>query len=358
MEPFYFYAFISYIRFTFKPVVMKTKLLLGFLFCSFLGNAQAPINTFYIDDNVYYSVVDSATPIDQTGSGANQVWNFDQLTEVGTSNYTTSAPTSGEATTYPGTTDVILGTFTPSAATSQLFTKNIANTVSITGLSAAGLELNFSTNNALLGTFPLSYGYNNTDAVAGTYTYTTYSGTFTGNIVTSVDAYGTLTRNTGGLSPSAVTRLKTVITISLNYSFFTNIGTITQTSYSYYSNTAVGFNGPLFRAATTTAVVPLASIDQTDTTLESFSAVTLGVATNVRENQIQITPNPVKDRLYLNTDATLTINSATIVDSNGRTVLAPPTVEQSYDLSRLQKGIYFINLNTNKGKVTKKIIKE
>ena len=336
---------------------MKTKLLFVLLFVSVASFAQAPITTFYIDDNVYYSVVSSGTAIDQSASGANQVWNFDQLSEVGTSNYTKSAPTSGEATTYPGTTTVILGTFTPSA-TSQLFTKSVANTVSITGLLAAGLQLNFSTNNALLGTFPLGYGYNNTDTVAGTYNYTTYAGTFTGNIVTSVDAFGTLTRNVGGISPSNVTRLKTVITISLNYGFFTNVGTITQTSYSYFSTTSTGFNGPLFRSVTTSAVVPLASIDQTDTTMESFAAVVLGVTTNLKENQIQIAPNPLKDRLYLNTDTNTIVNSTTIVDLNGRIVLRPTLIEQTYDVSQLQKGVYFINFNTNKGIVTKKIIKE
>ena len=340
---------------------MKIKLLFAFLLVSIMGFAQAPISTFYIDHNPIYSVVTSAIDLNHS-AGANQVWNFDQLIEVGTSQYDKIAPTTSEATTYPGTNAVIVNTTTVNSTTtvSQMFTKDAASTISITGLLAngVGLQLNFSTNNATLGTFPLTYGYSNSDAVAGTYSYTTYSGTFTGNIVTSVDAYGTLSRNIGTLSPRNVTRLKTVITLSLNYGFFTNVGTITQTTYSYYSDTSTGFNGPIFRSATTSAVVPLASIDQTDTTMESYVYDLLGVASNVKELQIQMTPNPVKDRLYINTNANVVVNAATVMDSSGRIVLTPTALEQSYDLSALQKGVYFINIITNKGTVTKKIIKE
>ena len=103
-----------------------------------------------------------------------------------------------------------------------MYTKNTANTISITGISADDLIVNFVTNNATLGLFPMSFGYSNSDTVAGNYTYTTYSGTFTGTLVTTVDAHGTLNLNntSGGFYTGNITRLKTVLNLSLNYSFF------------------------------------------------------------------------------------------------------------------------------------------
>ena len=340
---------------------MKITLLFGFLLLSFLTNAQSPINSFYIQDDAYFAVVTSNTPIDQTASGANQVWNFDQLVAVGTSNYTNAFPNAEETATFPNTNGVILSTSTNNmvTATSQLFLKDVATVISITGLRSADLELNFTSNNATLGAFPMNYGFTNTDLVAGTFSYTTYSGTFTGNIVTSVDAYGTLYRNEGGIPNSNVTRLKTVITISLNYGFFNNVGTITQTTYSYYQNAPSSVNAPLFRTSTTTAVVPLASIDQTDTLMESFSAVILGTdGVSYQKKGLEIAPNPVVNRLELKLNDTLTVYSIAIVDAAGKIVLTQDMPQQFIDVSALQKGIYLVKIETNQGSMTKKILKE
>jgi Secretion system C-terminal sorting domain len=339
---------------------MKTKLLVLLTLFTLLSFGQSPINSFYVDDNAVFALVSSNTAIDQTASGPNQVWNFDQLVQFGTSNYTKMTPTPDEILTFPNTNSVVLSTSnTLTATTSQMFVKDIASVISITGLRAAGLELNFSTNNATLGAFPMNYGYTNTDPVSGTYIYTTYSGTFTGNIVTSVDAYGTLYRNVGGVPNSNATRLKTVITISLNYGFFTNVGTITQTTYSYYQNPLISSDGLLFRTATTSAVVPLASIDQTDVSMESYLATTLSTESeDFITNQIQIAPNPITDRLNLHTNESIIPQSITIVDSSGRVVTTLGIKEKSIDVSQLQKGIYLAKITTNKGIVTKKIIKE
>lgn len=340
---------------------MKTKLLFGMLLVSFCSVAQTPIGSFYIDDNANFTVVSSNTAINQTASGANQVWNFNQLVNIGNSTYTNSLPTPAQVTTFPNTNAIILETNTANFVTntSQFFTKNVASVVSITGLISTGLQLNFSTNNATLGAFPMTYGYTNSDPVAGNYVYGTYSGTFTGTMVTSVDAYGTLYRNIGGVANSNATRLKTVITISLNYGFLSNIGTITQTTYSYYSADLVDVNAPLFRTATTVSVVPIASINQTDELMETFLNVTLGTeAVAYDANPLQIAPNPVKDFLKLKTNENVVPKSVSIIDSSGRMVYNQTIAEKIMDVSSLQKGIYFVKIETNKGTITKKIQKE
>ena len=343
----------------FKTYIMKIKILFGFLFITFLNNAQTPVNSFYVNNDAVFAVVTSNTPIDQSAPGANQIWNFDQLMMAGTSNYTNNTPTTEESSTFPNTNHVVVSTSVSNSviATSQLFIKDLASVISITGLRSTDLELNFSTNNATLGAFPLNYGYTNTDAVAGTYSYTTYSGTFTGNIVTSVDAYGTLNRNIGAIPSSAVTRLKTVLTISLNYGFFSNVGTITQTTYSYYS--AALADGPLFRTATTSAVVPLAMINQTGTLMETYVATTLGTQqVSLSANMVQIAPNPVTNSLHLEAPQSMIVNSWTIIDSAGRTVLTQNTTEKTIDVSGFQNGIYFAKINTPAGTYVRRFIKE
>ncbi len=334
---------------------MKTKLLITFLLLSLVSFAQTPINSFYSNNDAIFSVVTSANPIDQSASGANLVWNFNDLTSVGQSQYITSSPTPAEVSTYPNTNAVIGSSAPGGPTTSQLFTKNINSVVSITGLLAAGLELNFITNNATLGAFPMNYGFSNTDNVAGTYNYTTYSGTFTGTIVTTVDAYGTLNANIGSYTNANATRLKTVINISLNYGFFTNVGTITQTTYSYYSN-LIGVNAPLFRTATTSAVVPLASIDQTDTTIESYSYSILKNDSFSQSPTLQIAPNPVVDVMTVKANNDQKILSVSISDLNGRIVLNS-NLENAINVSSLQKGIYIANITTYKGTFSKKMIK-
>ena len=144
-----------------------------------------------------------------------------------------------------------------------------------------------------------------------------------------------------------------MITIHLNYGFLTNIGTITQTTYSYYTTTNM-----IFRTSTTTSLVPLASIDQTDSTMESYIG-SLGIETNnLQANSIQIAPNPVKNILELQTNESINIVAITIIDADGRNVLVRDTTEKSIDVSSLQKGIYFAKVVTNKGVITKEIIKE
>lgn len=339
---------------------MKLKLLLSLLLINTIGFAQSPINSFYGTNNTIYSLLTSANALDHGAGGANQTWTFGSLVSLGTSTYTYVAPTAAETTTYPGTTNVIVTTTNDGTTTTvgKMFTKNTAgNNFSITGLNGTDLNINFSTNNANLGVFPMVYGYTNTDTnVSGTYNYTTYSGTFTGTLTTSVDAYGTLNLPGYGTNFSA-TRLKTVLNISLNYGFFTNVGTVTQTSYTYYAPTFLP-NDFLFRSVTTAAVVPLASIDQTNTTLErSNAAVLLNSNQDFQSVWIQ---NPVQNTIEINTSNTIENAAICVTDMLGKTIYrtANTTIDGTFEIPvSLSKGMYLITIGNESGNVTKKIIK-
>lgn len=337
---------------------MRTKLLLLLLAFGFIAQAQIPIDHFFIGNTNVYSVMTAAAPLDQSASGANVTWNFSGLTVVGDSSYNDYTPTPAEVTQYPGTTGVIVHTEPVGVgAQSQLYYKNQGNTISITGISNDQFKLNYITNNALLGTFPLTYGYTNSDVTSGTYVYGTYSGTFTGTFNTSVDAYGTTNQ-----TATQVTRLKTVQNISLNYGPFTNVGTATITTYSYYGLTNVDdiFNGTLvnlFATSNTLINVPTLGINENLEQIERYDYSVLSTKNTVLAvHQIEIAPNPVGNNLNLATSDQIEIRAVRITDVSGKTILMSDS--KTTDVAQLQKGIYFVTVDSNKGQVIKKFVKK
>lgn len=341
---------------------MKLKLLLLLNLVVFSGFCQSPISTFYGANNSSFATLTSANALDHSATGANQAWNFNQLVSLGTSVHTYVAPTTAETTNYPGTTNVIVTTATQGTTTTtgNLYTKDVSSVVSITGLTASGLTANFNTNNATLGAFPMNYGFTNNDNVAGNYTYTTYNGTFTGTLVTTVDAYGTLTLNDpgNGAYSGTVTRLKTVLNISLNYGFFSNIGTVTQTSYSYYDATFPS-NNPVLRSVNTIALVPLLSVNQNDTTIEKFATSTLFLSQNMSTDNLWI-KNPIYNSVQINSNYTIENASIYITDILGKTIFTSDnqSINGSLEIPvSLSNGVYLITIKNDKGTITKKIVK-
>ncbi len=329
---------------------MKTKLLL--LFSLFAAGASAQsVTSYYGDNNMEYSLFSAATPLDHAPSGADQTWSFSGLTLTGSVTDVVGPPTGPETVTYPGTTgtSTTSGMENASPTTSKIFSKDVAGAISVTGIASDGLVLNYSTDNALVGTYPLAYGYLNSDSVAGTFSYTTYSGTFSGNVTTEVDAYGTLSLDPGP-DNTAVVRVKTTQTIDLFYAPFGDVGDVTITSYSYYTS---GSNSPLLRTVTTTMVVNLLSINQTRTRIEIMSSA-LGVDA-ISKTLVQVSPNPVNDVLNVISEGNETVRAIRLVDVNGRIVAE--SAAATINVSQLQKGMYLAMITTDSGTSTKKIVK-
>lgn len=340
---------------------MKTKLLFLSLIATALVQAQGPVPSYYGTNDAVFSVV-TGNAINHNASGANATWNFSNMGVIGQSVDTERATTTSENSSFPTSTKVVITAsdyLDGTSAEFKIFSKAPANALSITGIDNGGLLLNYNTNNALLGTFPLNYGYTNTDNIAGSYDNGEYSGTFTGTLVTSVDAWGTL--NTGGTGQTAysgaVTRLKTVQNISLNYGIFNGVGTVVVTTYSYYPTTGnslpVGI--PRFRSTTTSVNVPLLSINQTLSQNESFLALLLANEGFAKAAQdVVLAPNPVDQTLNVNTSAH--IQNISVTDALGKIVLH--ATEAQTDVSALTPGVYFATITTDAGSTTKKFIKK
>lgn len=334
---------------------MKLKLLISALFISGAAFAQEPIPAFYtfnggVEEDVY-TFVSSPTPIDQSATGANIAWNFSQLTTEGQSFTAVTVPTATEVAAFPGSTMLVrtlVGT-NEEDVTNYYLATSLNGGYSITGFQSAGTELNYSTDNGFIGNFPLSYGYSNTDDIAGTFQGMGYNGSFVGTATSIVDAYGTLTLD-DFREDIPVTRLKTVQDVALTY-FGLPAGTVTQTIYSYYSATLAN---PIARSITTTINIPLLLINQTTSSLEAYTATALGTK-NFEKTKVFIAPNPVANILHFSGDKV--IAGVTITDASGRVVLESKA-GNDIAVNHLSAGVYYVAVQSGTGTQLQKMVKQ
>jgi hypothetical protein len=341
-----------------KQHTMKLKLLLSALFISGVTFAQEAIPAFY-DLNIPgstegdgYILVNAPANFDESTSGANAVWNFNDLENGILSSTVVVAPSDADVATYPGTT-MLVETTAGESITKYFFAGGGSADTSLTGFETSGMSLNYSTNNASIGSFPLSYGYANTDDVAGTFTGMGFSGTFTGTGTTTFDGYGSLIADIifTGDDGVEVRRLKTEQNLSLMY-MGAPVGTLTQTIYSYYNWSLT--NGPIFRSIKTTLNVPILSVNQTTHTLEGYLETVLNSGPVAVIYKTVIAPNPVTDVLHFAGDSTIT--RITITDASGRIVLQPKA-GNDIPVNHLSAGVYYVAVQSGNLTEVKKMIK-
>ncbi|PTX61172.1 putative secreted protein (Por secretion system target) [Kordia periserrulae] len=337
---------------------MKTKLLVLALFFSFAGFSQT-IALYNTNPGTNFTIVTPAAALDQSPTGANVFWTFDNLTPAGTNIDTYAAPDATQLTTYPGTTEVQTITTQGMTPTSSVFFLREDGTGNyITGASQGDIVLNYNTTNAFIGLFPLSFGANNSGTAAGTFSYQGTNGTFTGTFTATVDAYGTLTMTDAVANDyvANVTRLR--IDQSLSFSIppiFNDIGTLTQTTYYYYDNNASNI---AFRYNNATLVSGFLGINETTETHERNTSLTLS-RNAVTAAQFELYPNPANDFITIQSKDNLAIKSVSIVDVQGRNVFTTNSVASRISVANLQQGMYFVTLETTSGAVTtKKFMKQ
>jgi len=67
-----------------------------------------------------------------------------------------------------------------------------------------------------------------------------------------------------------------------------------------------------------------------------------------------IYPNPTSDILNINLENNLVLEQVTLYNNLGQIVKT--TIENVIDVSHLEKGLYFVEVTTNQGKATKKVV--
>lgn len=92
----------------------------------------------------------------------------------------------------------------------------------------------------------------------------------------------------------------------------------------------------------------------------SASDTLLGTNTvSVESSKLSVYPNPAKDYVNITNSGSTIVEKVTIVDVNGRVVktVTSNSNDVRINISDLNTGVYFMNINTNEGPTTKKIIK-
>jgi len=136
---------------------MKLELLFTLLLLNSISDAQSTVNNFFSTTGTNYALVTSSATIDQSATGENLIWNFNNLEKTGNTTDVHSVPTTEALNNYPGTTFLITTTNTENNDERKSYLKQADNMVSITGYAATDLTLNYDTNNALLGSYPTNY---------------------------------------------------------------------------------------------------------------------------------------------------------------------------------------------------------
>ena len=344
---------------------MKHKLLYLFLFTPILIFTQSPINQFVNNVETEYAIVSSTVTLDESATGSDLIWNFTTLSQIGTNTDTNAAPTPIELSFYPNTTEVLtITTDGMPPVESKIYIRNNSGEISLTGAEqGSDLTLTFS-NNATLGTFPLSFSFSNSDATSGDFSGnangTNVAGTFSGIFDTEVDAFGTLNLNDFGLGAysGSVTRLKTDLSISLVVAGIFNIGTVDQTNYYYYDDS----DGSLvFRTSTNVIDIDFLG-NVVNETVILYEALDQGLLSmeevSYFNDDFSLYPNPVSDILNYSLDEIIEIEGVLIYDIRGKEIELEKNQNSSLDVSGLKSGLYILNLHTNKGLLTRKFFKK
>lgn len=296
-----------------------------------------------------YERYESVSSFVQT-SGAAQEWDISGLTgSMANASYNNSVPTAAEISMYPGST--MISTCTNPFTNVTISKSYSSSSSAIFGFSNSEFTLNYSTNPIDLGAFPKTYGATSSEIVAGTYVFGAYTGTFTGTFNTSVDASGTMIFNPS--ESFEVIRLKTVETLEINYPGLGNVGSFVQTTYSYYRALDLW---SYVKSTNRLIVIPAFNIDSNVTEIEKANAAFLSVPSVSIDKSISVFPNPATNTINIALNDSQKRISLTVIDQLGKTILTKKE-STTLDVSGLQKGVYFIKIETDKGSGIKKFIK-
>lgn len=329
-----------------KIYTMKRTLLL-LLTTYGLCSAQTTITKAFNDPAAgetanYLSV--TGTP-DNSAVGANMTFNNASLTLGSASPAVYSAPTSGEVTTFPGSTLKMVG------SGNTFLYKQSASKLEITGLVTPDATLNLSANNGTFISYPAAFGYTETDQAQGTFTSPSASGLCKGTINISADASGTLIL--GSSTFTNVLRIKSVQNFNLHLpndtSFLFPIGSIVNTYYSYYDAT---HKFPLLTTIQTVINVPVAGINnQTTNGAQALNTSTLSTGDlAVKKEGLKIYPNPAQDFIEFKGE-TGNYSTAKIYSLDGKLIKTSDLKSGKVQVSDLPSASYFIEVS---GKDSKK----
>lgn len=342
---------------------MKKTLLFAVLSLAFYGNSQmTQANEAAIGTTVSMFLCDSfATNLDGV-NGASAIWDYTTLggydnefrdvsvVDASTTTYASDFPTSATAITV-GTNLTSYYNSTASERSSQGFV--------FSEPSLGDVIAQFNGNEEIVATYPFAFGNTVNDGFSGTINYlTTLSASATGSGYASVDGEGTLNLP-NGVSLTNVIRYKLIDTSWATITLPIPLGDMEfiRSQYEYFDYSSS--NLPVFIHSTIKVqnVGATSPLSEQSLVLSAYEPGYLNVqdAVNV---EFSVYPNPASDAITISGNLEANSN-ATVIDQSGRVVISSTVSNgSSINISALETGVYFVQIENNGLTITKSIIKK
>ncbi len=341
------------------------------LACFALSNINAQISLTQAVNEPIIGDINYTKTLDTTGfnmpntvTGTNVVWTItNALEDSGKDTTTYVAPaTFTNSSTYTGATIASINT-----ASTVTFYKSSTNLYEVRGVDGGFYDLNFNSNTAVVASYPIAYGYTNTDNVGGQMTVQGGgSGPFSGTILTEADGTGDLDIN-GVVTYSNCLRVKSTQNITFSLTFGLITGTIDQTIYNYYHSSS---KFPLltvnYQHLVTAGLQTLDNYIATVSVQESVPTVLpTGIKAFTKNNNVFTAyPNPATNEVNIHLVAAKNeTHNVTILNAMGQIVKtktltnsAAGVTNDVLNVSDLTKGVYTINVKGNTTNGTQKLI--
>lgn len=150
-----------------------------------------------------------------------------------------------------------------------------------------------------------------------------------------------------------------VSTTDTNTSSFTKISsgdyTTVQDEWTEFSYSLDDYSGEQVYIA-----IQCVSDDAFVFMVDDFSVTTTGTVSvdSHLAGSFSVYPNPTKDILNISNSINADINSVIVTDINGRIVKQVDSNVSEINIIDLNAGIYFVNINSTEGSLTKKVVKQ
>lgn len=285
-------------------------------------------------------------------SGINQIWDYSLITPI--SSFSLSIKTTTNTNyIYPSASNFTI----VDSINNKTYYYSFSNDSSITSLDDEFAN-NCQNNYHLMFPFPFNYGDSVSKSINPCYVINGCASGLSGGNQTykaKFDAYGTLILPSGTFTNCARIKYISSMPIQCGASF---VGIATATVYSYY---VPNINYPIAKSIDKYQPRPY----NPPTTTQEFyyqSSINVGLSENNFQSLISIYPNPANEYLYLKLNNYQKGINYIIKDIYGKSLLYSLSkinnndLNAKIDISMLQSGTYFIEINDSENFITKKII--
>lgn len=277
-------------------------------------------------------------------TGTNVTWDFSNLAINSTVGVISSTYIAAASAT---TTPPVGATLAEDQGGSYTFFKSVSSPTTqyeLMSVKFGTTSLTF-TNTGIVAQWPISYGYNLVDNMAGTANFSV-TAQFSGSVNSTADGMGTLKLPLGN-NFTNVLRIKSVQTLTFTVFSFP-IANIKQVIYQYYR---AGDKFPLLTInATSTG-------SSTSTSAQGNAAyLPIGIKENsIKQINFNVLPNPANTEVSVQLENNKTANSLTLINAIGQT-LKTINNANTMNVSEIPNGVYYLEVHSGDHSARKPVV--